>query len=146
MLLSACWLSIAGIYGTMAFYHDYLPTMFVHTAPTSLCNMIKPLPSLQIGHCAMLCIYAILLAIHSLIWRSITSIGDTSLHKRMQSAANFDLRGFALLFFNMKQFYLWSLQSIELKNLYPDPMLQLVAYTECACTGKLFLPKMQALF
>jgi hypothetical protein len=48
----------------------------------------------------------------------------------MKSAANRDFLGYALVFFNMKQYYLWFVQAIQLNDTYPDPVLQLIAYME----------------
>jgi hypothetical protein len=48
----------------------------------------------------------------------------------MQSAAKKDFLGFALVFFNMKQYSLWFVQAIAMNKQYPDPVLQLVTYIE----------------
>ena len=115
----------------MAAYHVYLPTMYVQTAPaTARCDFIRPLSSLPWMDCLGLCAYAICLAAHSYIWQSISAAKTTSLHTQMKSAANRDFLGYALVFFNMKQYYLWFVQAIQLNDTYPDPVLQLIAYTE----------------
>ena len=85
--------------------------------------------------CLGLCAYAICLAAHSYIWQSISAAKTTSLHTQMKSAANRDFLGYALVFFNMKQYYLWFVQAIQLNDTYPDPVLQLIAYTRKCFTA-----------
>ena len=74
LLLTACWVSVAGAWAMMAMFHENLPSMYVDAAPaTSKCDFIQPLPSLPKGDCVGISVYAILIAVHSLVWQFISA-------------------------------------------------------------------------
>jgi hypothetical protein len=67
ILLAVSWLSLAGVWAMMAAYAQFLPTMYVDSAPyTARCDFLRPLqfPS-EDG--AGLCLYSLLLAAHCLV-------------------------------------------------------------------------------
>jgi Leucine-rich repeat (LRR) protein len=68
--------------------------------------------------------------VHALIWRIISRAQGTIFHQQMQSAANTDFRSFGLVFFALRQYYLWFVLAIELNTVYPVPVLKLVTYME----------------
>jgi Leucine-rich repeat (LRR) protein len=130
LLFAACWVAVGAFWATVAVYHDYIPTIYVNTAsPTARCDFIRPL-LLPWADCVALCVYAICLAVHALIWRIISRTQGTILHRQMQSAVNTDFRNFGLVFFALREYYLWFVQVIELNMVYPVPVLKLVTYME----------------
>jgi hypothetical protein len=48
----------------------------------------------------------------------------------MRASASMDFNGYALLFFNLKQMFLWYVALVGLSDRYPDQVVALLAYSE----------------
>ena len=129
-ILISCWASLAFFWGVMARYSTTWPSIFLPGAPkTAMCDSLRPLQD-PFWDCVWLSVFSAFMALHSLVWFATNATPATSIHQHMRVSASIDFNGYALLFFNLKQLFLWFVAWVGMSDQFPDQVMALAAYSE----------------